>query len=68
MDVIGSIYFIVFVILATLSAITIDQRGKKYTDLSLLFSFVILVLLAGLREGSPDQLSYAYIFRNTQIT
>ena len=48
------------------SLITIDKRGKKYTNLSLLISFVILVLLAGLREGTPDQLSYVYIFRNTQ--
>ena len=48
------------------SLITIDKRGKKYTNLSLFISFVILVLLAGLREGSPDQLTYVYIFRNTQ--
>ena len=66
MAVIGSVYFIIFIILIMLSVITIDQRGKKYTDLSLFISFVILVLLAGLRESSPDQQSYALAFQNTQ--
>jgi hypothetical protein len=64
--VIGSVYFIVYVILIILSLITIDQRGKKYTNISLFISFVILVLLAGLREASPDQKTYALAFQNSQ--
>lgn len=48
------------------SLITIDKIGKRYTNLFLLISFVILVFIAGLREGTPDQLSYVYIFENTQ--
>ena len=66
MAVIGSLYFIVFIKLIMLSVITMDQRGKKYTGLSLFISFVSLVLLAGLREASPDQQTYALIFQNTQ--
>jgi hypothetical protein len=66
MAVIGSVYFIVYIILTILSLLTIDQRGKKYTNISLFISFLILVLLAGLRKASPDQEIYAFTFHNTQ--
>jgi hypothetical protein len=64
MSFFGSIYFIVFIILMMFSLITIDIRGKKFTNIFLLFSFLILTMLAGLRKGSPDQQSYALIFKN----
>jgi hypothetical protein len=63
MTFISSPYFVVFIFLAMLSLITADRRGKKYTDISLFLSFVVLSLLSGLRDSSPDQASYALIFR-----
>ena len=64
MPLFGSVYFLVFIILVTFSLITIDKRGKKLTNICLLFSFLILTLLAGLRQASPDQKTYALMFKN----
>jgi len=57
-----SIYFIIFLWLATLSLLSITVEAKKYTPFLLFISFLILVLLAGLRAHSPDQPSYNRIF------
>jgi hypothetical protein len=66
MGVIASPYFPIFIIIAIFSAVTANARGRKYTNILLFISFVILALLAGLREFSPDQKTYALTFKETR--
>ncbi len=60
----SAIYYIVFVFLCLLSLISISRGGKKYNQVSLISSTVLLVLFSGLRDGSPDQASYRNIFND----
>jgi hypothetical protein len=64
MSVILSIYFPVFLLLSLFSIITIDREGSRYINVYLAFSFIILVLFAGLRHLSPDQITYSRVFEH----
>jgi len=66
MNVVFSVYFPVFVMTALFSIVSISKEGKKYTSLYLFFSFIAFLLMAGLRESSPDQMSYALVFEQTR--
>ncbi len=65
MSVILSIYFPVFLLLSLFSIVTIDREGSRYINLYLAFSLILLVLLAALRDLSPDQITYAIVFEHT---
>ena len=66
MGLIYSPYFPIFIIIAIFSLVTASVRGGKYTNIFLFISFVILTLLAGLRDFSPDQITYTVIFKETR--
>ena len=57
-----SIYYIIFFILSFIALLSLTIQGKKYTFVLLVVVSVLLVLFAGLREGSPDQGSFRDFF------
>jgi hypothetical protein len=59
-----SIYYIGFVLFSIFAVLSITREGKKYNHFSLIFVSSIMILFAGLRDGSPDQKDYRNIFYN----
>ena len=58
----SEIYYIVFVVLSVVALFSISREGRKYSNILLIFVSVFMILLAGLRDDSPDQQAYRNIF------
>lgn len=57
-----AIYYIGFVFLSVASFLSISREGKRYGHILLMFAAVLMILISGLRDNSPDQNSYRNIF------
>ena len=60
-----TIYHFGFLLISFLGLFTIFKEGKKYNYVLLVLVTGVMILFAGLRENSPDQISYSNIFQKS---